>query len=59
MTKPQRLLPVRNVRLLRNRYSAFDLAHELGREGELLEAIAPALTAWSAAFVERQLTAEM
>ena len=42
MTKPQRLLPVRNVRLLRNRYSAFDLAYELGREGELLAAIAAA-----------------
>ena len=42
VTKPQRLLPVRNVRLLRNRYTAFDLAHELGREGELLAAIAAA-----------------
>ena len=38
--KSQRLLPVRNVRLLRDRYTAFDLAHELGREGELLAAIA-------------------
>jgi len=36
----QRLLPVRNARLLRDRYTAFDLAHELGREGELLAAIA-------------------
>ena len=34
--------PGKEARLLRNRYSAFDLAHELGREGELLEAIAPA-----------------
>jgi len=42
VTKPQRLLPIRNVRLLRNRYSAFDLAYELGREGELLAAIAAA-----------------
>jgi glycerol-1-phosphate dehydrogenase [NAD(P)+] len=40
MAKSQRLLPVRNVRLLRDRYTAFDLAHELGREGELLAAIA-------------------
>jgi glycerol-1-phosphate dehydrogenase [NAD(P)+] len=40
MAKTQRLLPVRNVRLLRNRYSAFDLAHELGLEGELLASIA-------------------
>jgi glycerol-1-phosphate dehydrogenase [NAD(P)+] len=40
IAKPQRLLPVRNVRLLRDRYTAFDLAHELGDEGELLAAIA-------------------
>ena len=42
VTKPQRLLPVRNVRLLRNRYTAFDLAYELGQEAELLAAIAAA-----------------
>ena len=35
----QRLLPVRNVRLLRDRYTAFDLAHEVGREDELLAAV--------------------
>ena len=40
IAEPQRLLPVRNVRLLRDRYTAFDLAHELGREGELLAAVA-------------------
>jgi len=40
IAEPQRLLPVRNVRLLRDRYTAFDLAHELGREGELLDSIA-------------------
>jgi glycerol-1-phosphate dehydrogenase [NAD(P)+] len=42
IAEPQRLLPVRNVRLLRNRYTAFDLAYELGREDELLAAIAAA-----------------
>ena len=30
------LLPLRNVRLLRRRYSRFDLAYELGLEGTLL-----------------------
>ena len=40
IAEPQRLLPVRNVRLLRDRYTAFDLAHELGREGDLFGAIA-------------------
>src|SRR6266404_2818020 len=39
IAQPQRLLPVRNVRLLRDRYTTFDLAHELGREGELLAAV--------------------
>ncbi|WNG51890.1 sn-glycerol-1-phosphate dehydrogenase [Archangium minus] len=34
-----RLLPVRNVRLLRNRYTTFDLAHELGQEEALVAAI--------------------
>jgi glycerol-1-phosphate dehydrogenase [NAD(P)+] len=37
---PLRLLPVRNVRLLRARYTTFDLAYELGREDELVAAIA-------------------
>ncbi|MDC0713723.1 iron-containing alcohol dehydrogenase [Stigmatella sp. ncwal1] len=37
--RPYRLLPVRNVRLLRNRYTTFDLAHELGREDVLMGAI--------------------
>jgi glycerol-1-phosphate dehydrogenase [NAD(P)+] len=40
IAEPQRLLAVRNVRLLRNRYTVFDLAYELGREGELLAAVA-------------------
>lgn len=40
--EPLRLLPVRNVRLLRDRYTSFDLAHELGREAPMLEAIAAA-----------------
>ncbi len=35
IAEPLRLLPVRNVRLLRDRYTTFDLAYELGREGEL------------------------
>jgi len=39
----QRLLPVRNVRLLRNRYSSFDLAYELGMERALIDAIAGAM----------------
>ncbi|WP_224364697.1 iron-containing alcohol dehydrogenase [Hyalangium versicolor] len=34
-----RLLPVRHVRLLRNRYTTFDLAHELGREDSLVATI--------------------
>ena len=36
----QRLLPVRNVRLLRHRYTSFDLAYELGMEREIVAAIA-------------------
>jgi glycerol-1-phosphate dehydrogenase [NAD(P)+] len=40
IAEPRRLLPVRNVRLLRDRYTAFDLAHELGRDAELFAAIA-------------------
>ena len=39
----QRLLPVRNVRLLRNRYTSFDLAYELGIEPAMVDAIAAAL----------------
>jgi glycerol-1-phosphate dehydrogenase [NAD(P)+] len=31
-----RLVPVRNVRLLRNRYTSFDLAHDLGEDDALL-----------------------
>lgn len=38
-----RLLPVRNVRLLRNRYTSFDLAYELGIERVLVDAIAGAM----------------
>jgi glycerol-1-phosphate dehydrogenase [NAD(P)+] len=37
-----RMLPVRNVRRLRNRYTTFDLAHELGGEAQVLDAIAAA-----------------
>jgi glycerol-1-phosphate dehydrogenase [NAD(P)+] len=37
---PARMLPVRNLRLLRNRYTTFDLAYELGREEELIGTIA-------------------
>lgn len=40
LAEPMRLLPVRNVPLLRNRYTTFDLARELGREELLLDAIA-------------------
>jgi glycerol-1-phosphate dehydrogenase [NAD(P)+] len=39
----QRLLPVRNVRVLRNRYTSFDLAYELGIEQLLVSAIADAM----------------
>ena len=38
----QRILPVRNVRLLRDRYTSFDLAYELGMEREMVAAIASA-----------------
>jgi hypothetical protein len=37
-----RVLLVRNVRLLRDRYTSFDLAYELGMEGEMVAAIASA-----------------
>lgn len=37
-----RLVPVRNVRLLRNRYGSFDLAHDLGEDEALLGPIARA-----------------
>jgi glycerol-1-phosphate dehydrogenase [NAD(P)+] len=33
------MLPARSVRLLRSRYSSYDLAYELGREGEIIEGI--------------------
>ena len=36
----KRYLPLRQVRLLRNRYTTFDLAYELGREDDLLEPFA-------------------
>ena len=36
---PYRMLPVLHLRLLRNRYSSFSLAHELGLEGELVGGI--------------------
>ncbi len=36
VAEPHRLLPVRNLRLLRNRYTTFDLAYELGMEEELM-----------------------
>jgi glycerol-1-phosphate dehydrogenase [NAD(P)+] len=39
ISEPRRLLPVRNVRLLRHRYTTFDLAYELGQEHELLGAM--------------------
>ena len=37
-----RMVPVRNVRLLRDRYTSFDLAYELGIEREMVAAIASA-----------------
>lgn len=37
------LLPARNVRLLRSRYSTFDLAWELGSEAEIVEAVVEAV----------------
>jgi glycerol-1-phosphate dehydrogenase [NAD(P)+] len=37
------LLPARNVRLLRSRYSTFDLAWELGTEAEIVEAVVEAI----------------
>jgi len=40
LAAPLRLLPVRNVPLLRNRYTTFDLARELGHERLLVDAIA-------------------
>jgi glycerol-1-phosphate dehydrogenase [NAD(P)+] len=40
IAEPCRMLPVRNLRLLRNRYTTFDLAYELGREEELVGTIA-------------------
>jgi glycerol-1-phosphate dehydrogenase [NAD(P)+] len=43
MDPAHRLLPVRHVRLLRNRYTTFDLGYELGRQDLLLDPI------WAAA----------
>jgi len=40
ITGAARAIPLRNVRLLRNRYTTFDLAYELGNDGELLEGMA-------------------
>jgi glycerol-1-phosphate dehydrogenase [NAD(P)+] len=40
---PLRMLPVRNVRLLRARYTTFDLAREIGRVDELEQAVAASL----------------
>ncbi len=37
ITGAARAVPLRNVRLLRNRYTTFDLAYELGNDGEILE----------------------
>lgn len=39
------MLPSRNVRLLRSRYSTFDLAYELGTDGEIFRAIEDAVHA--------------
>ncbi len=39
---PLRLPPVRCARLLRDRYTTFDLAHELGVETEMFDAVAAA-----------------
>ena len=38
------MLPARNVRLLRSRYSTFDLAYELGTDGEIFAAIGDAVS---------------
>jgi glycerol-1-phosphate dehydrogenase [NAD(P)+] len=40
---PLRLPPVRCARLLRDRYTTFDLAHELGVEDDLFDAVAAGL----------------
>lgn len=42
LSSPHRLAPVRSVRLLRRRYTTFDLAYELGRERELVAAVGEA-----------------
>jgi glycerol-1-phosphate dehydrogenase [NAD(P)+] len=41
--EPLRMLPVRNVRLLRDRHTTFDLAHDLGCEERLIDAISGGL----------------
>jgi glycerol-1-phosphate dehydrogenase [NAD(P)+] len=39
VSRDLRFLPVRNIRFLRNRYSTFTLAYELGKEEELASAV--------------------
>lgn len=43
LAEPWRALGVRHVRRLRDRYTAFDLAHDLGDEAALVEAVVAAL----------------
>lgn len=43
ITESARGLPLRNARLLRNRYTTFDLAYELGNTGVLLDGMTGAL----------------
>ncbi|HWM84335.1 MAG TPA: iron-containing alcohol dehydrogenase [Kofleriaceae bacterium] len=43
MAEPLRIEPVRQVRSLRARYTTFDLAHDLGREDQMVSAIAAAI----------------
>jgi glycerol-1-phosphate dehydrogenase [NAD(P)+] len=45
LAEPWRTLGVRHVRRLRDRYTAFDLAHDLGDEAALVEAVVAALPA--------------
>ncbi len=45
LSREQCLLPARNVRLLRARYSSFDLAYELGQERIIVDAIEKEVTA--------------
>jgi glycerol-1-phosphate dehydrogenase [NAD(P)+] len=50
ITEAARVLPLRNVRLLRNRYTTFDLGYELGNDGEILEGMAASLGGCFSAF---------